>query len=74
MLVPSSLAEAKTDRTILSIEYYKTPLLEPIGGFCFCFWWGEGEGRVMVVVVSYLQFTKKKLQNLPHSLECRNNS
>ena len=43
MLVPSSLAEAKTDRTTLSIECYKTPLLEP-RSFWFCFWWGEGGG------------------------------
>ena len=29
MLVPPSLAEAKTDGTTLSFEYYKAPFLEP---------------------------------------------
>ena len=34
MLVPSSLAEAKTDGTTLSFEYYKAPFLEPRRFLC----------------------------------------
>ena len=60
MLVPSSLAEAKTDRTILSIEDYKTPFLEPRRFlFLFLVRGGAGDGGAGVISPIYKKETAK---------------
>ena len=60
MLVPSSLAEAKTDRTILPIEDYKTPFLEPRRFlFLFLVRGGAGDGGGGVISPIYKKETAK---------------